>query len=144
MSDPVAVPVVKQDSQAESSEPTSSPVDSGFIQDNLQLNHLSYTATKGVPFVINYLGIEEYYKVNEEVTVMARELHELLVDSDNDTLVEQTKKDLDYLSDEMNLGEKDAGVYKLRKLLTIAQIRERQRQLESKKLSVLASLEKVV
>lgn len=141
MSDIVAKPV--QDVVEEASETTrSSGADSGFVQDNLQLDHLSYTATSGVPFIIDYLGLKEYYKVNDEVTSMARELHELLVDNDNDTLVEQTKKDLDFLQDEMNLSDDDAGVYKLQKLLYLAQIRERQRQLESKKLSVLANIQK--
>ena len=141
MSDIVAKPIQNVVEQAEKTTRSSGET-AGFIQDNLQLNHLSYTATSGVPFIIDYLGLREYYKVNDEVTSMARELHELLVDNDNDILVEQTKKDLDFLQDEMNLSENDAGVYKLQKLLYLAQIREKQRQLESKKLSVLANIEK--
>jgi len=141
MSDIVAKPIQNVVEQAEKTTRSGGET-AGFIQDNLQLNHLSYTATSGVPFIIDYLGLREYYKVNDEVTSMAKELHELLVDNDNDILVEQTKKDLDFLQDEMNLSENDAGVYKLQKLLYLAQIREKQRQLESKKLSVLANIEK--
>lgn len=139
MSDPVATPVVEREV---SPEVEVTPIDSGFIQDNLQLNHLSYVATKGIPFIIDYLGLEEYYGANEEVTAMARELHELLVDDDTNVLVEQTKRELDFLSSEMNLNEKDAGVYRLKKLLTMAQIRDKQRQLEQNKLLVLANIEK--
>jgi len=141
MSDIVAKPIQEVVEQSDKTTRSSGET-TGFIQDNLQLNHLSYTATSGVPFIIDYLGLREYYKVNDEVTSMAKELHELLVDNDNDILVEQTKKDLDFLQDEMNLSENDAGVYKLQKLLYLAQIREKQRQLESKKLSVLANIEK--
>ena len=141
MSDIVAKPIQEVVEQSDKTTRSGGET-AGFIQDNLQLNHLSYTATSGVPFIIDYLGLREYYKVNDEVTSMAKELHELLVDNDNDILVEQTKKDLDFLQDEMNLSENDAGVYKLQKLLYLAQIREKQRQLESKKLSVLANIEK--
>jgi TPP-dependent indolepyruvate ferredoxin oxidoreductase alpha subunit len=143
MADLVGVAVGEE---AQTSEPefTLEAVDSGFIQDNLQLDHLSYTATRKVPFVIDYFKINEYYPVNSEITSMAKQLHEILVTDDNNTLVEETKKELDYLIDQMNLSENDAGVYKLGKVLKMVQIRARQRELESKKLSVLANQEKMV
>lgn len=141
MSDVVSKPITAEPTQKMLNP---KPVESGFIQENLQLNHLSYTATTQRPFIIDYFDLKDYYPINEAVTAMAKQLHELLVKDENNTLVEETKQELDYMIDQMNLDANDAGVYKLKKVLTLAQIRDKQRQLEQKKLSVLENMEKLV
>ena len=140
--EPVSVQV--ESNEAGEAQVSSNPQMDGIYQGDDSLSHLSFEATNRVPFVVKYLGLEEYYPFNEEVTQTAKELHKLLVEDDNMTLVGETKQDLEYLEAELNLSEDDAGVYKLKKLLMLAQIRDRQKQLESKKLSVLAQMEKML
>ena len=139
MSEPVAVPVeTVQETTREHSDHKE------VYLDDSTLNHLSYKATNGVPFIVDYFGINEFYQTNETVTGMARELHELLVKEDSETPISETKETLDALLQELNLSKNDAPFYKLKKALFLAKIRARQAQLESKKLQVLADSQKLV
>jgi len=142
MSEPVAQPSENQ-SLVSKSVMSSVSQETGMNVDDLMLNHLSYKASNGQPYIIDYFGINEFYENNKEVTAMARELHELLVNQDSETLVAQTKDALDFLTQELNLKDNDAGVYKLKQALTLARIRQRQNELEGKKLQALADSLKV-
>ncbi len=142
MPESVATPVEK--TSPEESKSLVKTVEPGFVKDNLQLDHLSYTATAGQPFVIDYFKLGDYYQINPEITAMAKQLHTLLVDDDNNTLVDETRQELDYMTDQMNLSDEDAGVFKLMKVLKMAQIKQKQLDLERKKLSVLADSQKML
>jgi hypothetical protein len=141
MSEPVAVPISTSDLQeaiATSSPPA--PHDRDVILSDSTMNHLSYKASNGVPYVIDYFGIKEFYNTNPQITEMARELHELLVDNDNEVTVEQTKQLLDLFSQELNLQENDAPIYKLRKSLFLAKTKNRIADIEKKKMQILANI----
>ena len=133
MSEPVAVPVVETSEVKESynPQPTSMTADENS-------NHLSYKATHGVPYIIDYLGIKEFYEVSEPITALSRQLHTLLVSDDNNETIEETKLKLDQLSEELNLKDDDSGIYKLKKLLALATARQRLVELETKQAQALA------
>jgi len=139
MSEPVAVPVEEVQETTRVHEDHKEV----YLDDSTQ-NHLSYKATNGVPYIIDYFGVNDFYKTNETVTQMARELHEILVKEDSETTIAQTKETLDSLLQELNLKSNDAPFYKLKKALFLAKIKARQADLESKKLQVLADSQKLV
>ena len=137
MNEPVATPIsVEALSEAVASTPQSDV--SEMMMDDSTMNHLSYKATNKVPYVVNYLGLSEFFNTNPEITAMARELHMLLVDNDSEVQVHQTKSEMDALAQELNLQDNDAPVYKLRKMLEMAKIKARLAQKERFNLQVLA------
>jgi hypothetical protein len=138
MFEPVAVPVSTEISQESISERPSGVVSGKYLDDSTQ-NHLSYKASNGVPFIIDYLGIRDFYETNPEITQMARELHEGMVSDDNGISIAETKQILDIWMQELNLQANDAGIYKLKKLHTLQAIKNKYAEIEKKKLSLLAS-----
>ena len=141
MSEPVAVPVSTEAlSEAVSNSPQVSTNDSELVLDDSTQNHLSYKATNKVPYVIDYFGVRDFYETSPQITEMAKELHLLLVDNDNETPIADTKNTLDLLSQELNLQDNDAPVYKLRKALFLAKTKDRIAQIEKKKMHMLANL----
>ena len=115
--------------------------DQDIVMSDDTMNHLTYKATNGVPYLIDYLGLKDMYEVNPMVTEMARELHTLFVTDDSETQIHETKMELDSLSQELNLNENDAPIYKLRKLLNLAKIRERLNKNERMRLQMVADSE---
>ena len=115
--------------------------DQDIVMSDDTMNHLTYKATNGVPYLIDYLGLKDMYEVNPMVTEMARELHTLFVTDDSETQIHETKMELDSLSQELNLNENDAPIYKLRKLLNLAKIRDRLNKNERMRLQMVADSE---
>lgn len=138
MSEPVASPTVL--SEALSSMPQVDVQPDGQILDDTTMNHLSYKATNKVPYIIDYFGLRDFYNSNEMVTEMAKELHLLFVQNDSETQIGQTKEMLDAMSQELNLQDSDAPIYRLRKMLELAKIKDRISQNEDAKLRMLADI----
>lgn len=113
------------------------------VLDDATMNHLTYKATHKVPYIIDYLGLRDMYEINPEVTQMARELHTIYVDDDSEVQVQETKVQLDALSQELNLQENDAPFYKLRKMLKFAQIKQKLKQNETMRLRMMQETEKM-
>lgn len=138
MSEPVAVPITPSAiKEALSSSVSEMPPQEHYLDDST-MNHLSYKATNKVPYIIDYFGLRDFYETNPVVIEMAKELHSLTVLDDANTPIADTKADLDLLMQELNLSENDAPFYKLKKALFMAKIRARQREMEHKKLQMLA------
>jgi len=134
MSEPVAVPVVE--TQDVVKQPRITTTFSNF--DDETTNQLSYKATNGVPYIIDYLGLREFYKISPEITDMARKLHEMMVTDDSEQVIGEMKLKLDELSQELNLGKDDSPVYKLKKIYSMMTIKNRINELESNQLKALA------
>ena len=141
MSEPVAIPVESLKEAVSESAPSAprSEVSEVALDESTQ-NHLSYKATHKVPFIIDYFGVNEFYNTVPSITEMAKELHTILVGDDNEVTIGQTKDDLDFLVQELNLQENDAPVYKLKKALFLAKIKDRNAKIEKQKMKMLADL----
>lgn len=120
----VAIPITPSSLNEAVSRLPQSDKSEVVIGDDL-MNHLTYKATNGVPYIVDYFGVNEFYETNPTVTQMARELHELFVDDDSENQIHEMKDILDSLSQELNLQENDAPIYKLRKMLEMAKIKDR-------------------
>lgn len=144
MFDPVAVPItVSPESMSEALSSTTDAPPEGMVMDDSTMNHLTYKATNKVPYVIDYFGLKDFYGTNEDITGMAKELHEFVVDNETETQIHETKMKLDLLAQELNLQENDAPMYKLRKMLDMARIKGRMAKNEAFNLQMLADVQKM-
>ena len=137
MSEPVAVPV-STESLGEAIVSTRPTGDGESYLDDSTQNHLTYKATNKVPYLIDYFGLKDFYNTSPQITEMAKELHLLVVQDDSDTSINETKEVLDLLSQELNLQDNDAPLYKLRKALFLAKTKDRIAQIEKQKMRMLA------
>lgn len=140
MSEPVAVPNIpsteapKQRSEVQT--------DSQIVDDGLDLS--GYRGTHDSPFVADYLDIRELYKTNQDIAGQVDSLTKYLIEKTPDTsMVFVVKQLLDEMSQEMNLKENDAGLYKLKKIHKLIEMKTRLNNLDELRQQVLSDIEKV-
>jgi len=140
MSEPVAVPIIPS---VETSKPqVEKQSDSQIVDDGLDLS--GYRGTHDSPFVADYLDIRELYKTNPEIAGQVDSLTKYLIEKTPDTsMVFVVKQLLDEMSQEMNLKENDAGLYKLKKIHKLIDMKTRLNNLDQLRQQVISDIEKV-
>lgn len=140
MSEPVAVPV--SPTQEVQKSPVVKQTETQMIDDGLDLS--SYRGTHESPYVADYLGIRDLYKTSPEIAGQVDKLTEHLIGKTKDmSMVFVVKQILDEMSQEMNLKENDAGVYKLKKIHKLIEMKTRLNNLDELRQQVLSDIEKV-
>lgn len=109
------------------------------------LDLASYRGSYGKPYVVDYFGIDDLYNVNEDISAMADDITEHLIDkSDGAPLVYIAKSMLNRMSQEMNLQETDAPLFKLKKVSKYIKILKTQELLNKQKELIMADIVKTV
>lgn len=140
MNEPVAVPVQPSTDQPKS-RPT--PQSEGQMTDE-GLDLSGYRGTHDSPYVADYLGLRDLYKTNQEVASQVDSLTKHLIDkTPNMSMVFVVKQLLDEMSQEMNLKDNDAGLYKLKKIHRLIEMKTRLNNLEELRQQVINDIEKV-
>lgn len=104
----------------------------------------AYRGTHQTPYVAEYLGMNELYKTNPEITEQIDKLTGYLIDKTPDTsMVFVVKQILDEMSQKMNLKDNDAGLYKLKKIHKLIEMENRLNSLDELRKQVLNDIEKV-
>lgn len=104
----------------------------------------AYRGTHQTPYVAEYLGMNELYKTNPEITDQIDKLTGYLIDKTPDTsMVFVVKQILDEMSQKMNLKDNDAGLYKLKKIHKLIEMENRLNSLDELRKQVLNDIEKV-
>lgn len=121
MTEAVAVPIVELppvlQEALEMPDPGKVEVDEGFDID-------SYRGTHQTPYVADYFGVKDMYGANEDATHMVDTItNHLRSKTEGDTTVYIVKQILDGYADEMNLDDKDAGYYRLKKAFQLIEAR---------------------
>ena len=139
MSEPVAVSVTPS---TESKTRPEKQTDSQIVDDGLDLS--AYRGTHDSPYVADYLDIRELYKTNQDIAGQVDSLTKYLIEKTPDTsMVFVVKQILDEMSQEMNLKENDAGLYKLKKIHKLIEMKTRLNNLDELRQQVLSDIEKV-
>lgn len=103
-----------------------------------------YRGTHQSPYVADYLGLSDLYKSNTEISEQVDKLTGYLIEKTPDTsMVFVVKQILDEMSQEMNLKENDAGLYKLKKIHKLIEMKTRLNNLDELRQQVLSDIEKV-
>jgi len=140
MSEPVAVPNIP--STEAPKQRAEAQTDSQIVDDGLDLS--GYRGTHDSPFVADYLDIRELYKTNQDIAGQVDSLTKYLIEKTPDTsMVFVVKQLLDEMSQEMNLKENDAGLYKLKKIHKLIDMKTRLNNLDELRQQVLSDIEKV-
>lgn len=139
MNEPVAVPVIPS---TESKTRPEKQTDSQIVDDGLDLS--GYRGTHDSPYVADYLNIRELYKTNQDIAGQVDSLTKYLIEKTPDTsMVFVVKQLLDEMSQEMNLKENDAGLYKLKKIHKLIEMKTRLNNLDELRQQVISDIEKV-
>lgn len=140
MSEAVAVPNVVSNVEVvrESNPQTSGQV----LDEGLDLS--SYRGTHQIPYVADYFGVKELYGANEGTNKMVDSITEYLINqTPNQSMVFVVKQILDGMAQELNLKEEDAGLYKLKRVHKMIEIKQRLDMVEKMRQQALADIENI-
>lgn len=127
----------------DTSESTEAPQTQDQVTDE-GLDLSGYRGTHQSPYVADYLGLSELYKSNPEISGQVDKLTGYLIEKTPDTsMVFVVKQLLDEMSQEMNLKENDAGLYKLKKIHKLIEMKTRLNNLDELRQQVINDIEKV-
>lgn len=127
----------------DTAESTEAPQTTDQVTDE-GLDLSSYRGTHQSPYVADYLGLSELYKSNPEISGEVDKLTGYLIDkTPNTSMVYVVKQLLDEMSQEMNLKENDAGLYKLKKIHKLIEMKTRLNNLDELRQQVINDIEKV-
>ena len=139
MSEPVAVPV--QVSNDPSVKRPERQTEGQMLDDGLDLS--GYRGTHDSPYVADYLGLRDLYKTSPDIAAQVDKLTEHLINkTPNMSMVFVVKQLLDEMSQEMNLKDNDAGLYKLKKIHKLIEMKTRLSSLDELRQQVLNDIEK--
>lgn len=139
MSEPVAVPV--QVSNDPSVKRPERQTEGQMLDDGLDLS--GYRGTHDSPYVADYLGLRDLYKTSPDIASQVDKLTEHLINkTPNMSMVFVVKQLLDEMSQEMNLKDNDAGLYKLKKIHKLIEMKTRLSSLDELRQQVLNDIEK--
>ncbi len=124
-------------------ESTEAPQNQDQVTDE-GLDLSGYRGTHQSPYVADYLGLSDLYKTNPEISEQVDKLTGYLIEKTPDTsMVFVVKQLLDEMSQEMNLKDNDAGLYKLKKIHKLIEMKTRLNNLDELRQQVLSDIEKV-
>lgn len=127
----------------DTAESTEAPQTQDQVTDE-GLDLSGYRGTHQSPYVADYLGLSELYKSNPEISGQVDKLTGYLIEKTPDTsMVFVVKQLLDEMSQEMNLKENDAGLYKLKKIHKLIEMKTRLNNLDELRQQVINDIEKV-
>lgn len=139
MSEPVAVPL--QVSNDPSVKRPERQTEGQMLDDGLDLS--GYRGTHDSPYVADYLGLRDLYKTSPDIAAQVDKLTEHLINkTPNMSMVFVVKQLLDEMSQEMNLKDNDAGLYKLKKIHKLIEMKTRLSSLDELRQQVLNDIEK--
>lgn len=139
MSEPVAVPL--QVSNDPSVKRPERQTEGQMLDDGLDLS--GYRGTHDSPYVADYLGLRDLYKTSPDIASQVDKLTEHLINkTPNMSMVFVVKQLLDEMSQEMNLKDNDAGLYKLKKIHKLIEMKTRLSSLDELRQQVLNDIEK--
>ncbi|RLI55067.1 MAG: hypothetical protein DRP09_10935 [Candidatus Thorarchaeota archaeon] len=142
MSEPVATPNTEPELIVDVKE--KSATDEGAILDE-GLDIAGYRATHDSPFAADYFGLKHMYKTNPEIAQQVDTVTEYLIkETEGESIVFAAKSLLDQISDEMNLQDKDTGLYRIKKVLGMINAKQKMKALETLRGAVLEDIEKMV
>lgn len=131
MTEAVAVPVLKVE-EPQVPRVKSATNEAQVIDEGLDLS--GYVGTHGKPFVADYFNVADLYKTNSDVKEMVDGITQHLIDkSPGESLVYVVKDMLDKYVAEMNLKDNDAGLYRLKRVKKIIDLKAQLAQLEAMK-----------
>ena len=112
-----------------------------MLDDGLDLS--GYRGTHDSPYVADYLGLRDLYKTSPDIASQVDKLTEHLINkTPNMSMVFVVKQLLDEMSQEMNLKDNDAGLYKLKKIHKLIEMKTRLSSLDELRQQVLNDIEK--
>lgn len=140
MSEPVAVPVQQQEPVAE--EPIIKQPEMQIVDENVDL--VVYHKTHGIPFVADFFGLHDLYNNDKEIKASVDEVTEYIQNKTKKTgVVFLAKEMLNELSQEMNLKDNDAGIYKMKKVKQLIKMKGRLASLDHLRRKVLEDIDKI-